>query len=557
MIFSMFVWGISYSAMEMIPQKPVGKVFGRKVTQNELADTLGRWQRLFFSHERESIVPFIWKQLMLMEEAKRMGIVVTPQEVDEGLQRLAFQIFGTGSDMNKFSLIQFLCGNFKLNQEQLERTLREALLVEKLESFIRSSIKMTTEEARQRYSLENEQVRFKVLTLKAKNFSESIPVTEDEIHSFYENYKNEEYHEGSQQPGYRLPERVKIECLIARYDDVERQISVTEEEMKRHYEDTKDTQFKIREEPETVKNDKTFAGNEDHGEKIVEVYKPFDEVREDIRKILARQKAIEKTARIMNKLDEELYEVLDKEEHPSFKYLANKYEVTYETPKSKKSGNELLTENDLLEIFPGTNQIVQAVFDREKYEPSIPFEFIEGKVIFQVIDKKLPAPAVLEEVRSKVVNDLKLEKGLLKTKEIAEKYVGTTKAVSFDDVVKLIKAEYEQTDIPVAETDYITRPIKLFNKDSRYIEALEEDRPNVAKKAFELKPGQLGIAVETAEEKACYIIELIEKKPADKNAFEKDKENVTRRYLYEKQEALLTEWQNDMRKNMEIYIRFQ
>ena len=86
---------------------------------------------------------------------------------------------------------------------------------------------------------------------------------------------------------------------------------------------------------------------------------------------------------------------------------------------------------------------------------------------------------------------------------------------------------------------------------------MKEDRPNVAKKAFELKTGQWGVAMETAGEKACYIISLVEKKQADKAAFEKDKENVTKRYAYEKQEAFMTEWQNDLGKHVEVYTRFQ
>lgn len=570
MIFSMFVWGISYSAMEMIPKKPVGRIFGRKVTQNEFADMYGRWQRLFFSQAKESIVPLIWQQLTLIEEAKRMGIMVTPQEIDEGIQRLAFQIFGTGLNMNKFGIIQFLCGNFRLNPEQLERTIGEALLVEKQESLIRSSTKMTTEEAWQRYSMENEQVKFKVLTMKAKDFSGSANITEDEIRNFYEKHKNDEYNEESQQPGYKFPQRVKIECLVARFDDMEKQVSVTEDEMKKYYEDNKETQYKVtktEEEPEKATDDTTVADtkeetknipeNKKQEEKVVTAYQSFAEVKGDIQKIIARQKAIAKAAEVMNTLDEEIYTAIDKSVQPNFRDLAKKYKVDYEIPKAKKSGNELLTENDIFEIFPGSDQIVQAIFDREKNEPSVPLDFIEGKVVFQVIDKRLSAPAPLEEIRSTVVNDLKQEKGLQKAKEIAEQSTGDNKTASFDDVAKSVKSACGQTDIPIVETDYITRPIKLFNRDSKYIEALKEDRPNVAKKAFELKPGQLGVAVEPSGEKACYIVALIDKKQADKNAFEKDRENITKRYLYEKQEALLTEWQSDINRHMEIYTKFQ
>lgn len=33
MIFAVSVWGISFSAMELIPKKPIAKVLGRKITQ--------------------------------------------------------------------------------------------------------------------------------------------------------------------------------------------------------------------------------------------------------------------------------------------------------------------------------------------------------------------------------------------------------------------------------------------------------------------------------------------------------------------------------------------
>lgn len=580
MIFAMSVWGISYSAMEMIPKKPIGKVLGRKITQSEFADMLGRWQRLFFSQAKDSIVSLVWKQLLFVEKAKKMGITVTTNEIDEGLQRLAFQIFGASENVNSSRLMQFLCTNFRLNQEQIVRTLQEALLVEKLESMMRMSVKMPADEVWQRYSLENEQVKLKVLTLKAKDFSDSVHVTEDEIRAYYEKYKNNEYRADSEKPGYKLPERVKLECLIAKYDDVEKHVSVTDEEMKKYYEDNKEAQFKIttaeqksedgkegkisaKDTSPTDKNSikkeekETADAGKTQEKKTVTTYKSFPEVKGEIQKILGRQKAMAKAIEIMNKLDEEIYETMDKAERPSFKDLASKYKVTYEIPKSKKSQSELLTEDDLLEALPGSDQIIQIAFDRDKYEASTPLDFVEGKVIFQVIDKMASAAPPLEEIRNVVINDLKMEKGLLKAEEIAEKYVGTTKSIPFDDMVKSIKTEYGIKDIPVCETDYITRPMRLFNKDSRYIEALKADRPNVAKKGFELKQGQLGIALETAGEKACYIITVNDRKAADKTAFERDKENVTKRYLYEKQEAFMADWQNDLSRNMELYTKFQ
>lgn len=580
MIFAMCVWGISYSAMEMIPKKPIGKIHSRKVTQNEFVDMLGRWQRLFFSQAKDSIVSLVWKQLVLVEEAKRVGLFVTAQEVEEGLRQVAFQVFGGRTDIDNTRLIQFLCSNFKLNQEQIERTLREALLVEKLESVMRTSVKASSEEIWQRYSMENEQVKFKVLTLKAKDYADSANVTEDEIRAYYEKYKNEAYDVDSGKPGYKLPERVKLECIIAHYDDLAKQVSVTEEEMKKYYDDNRETQFKISKEESQAEDTGKDAdaakdasltqsktsekGKEDSDkqkkskqENALPVYKSFAEAKAEIQKVIARQKAVENAGEIMNKLDEEIYETIDKAERPSFENLANKYKLTYEVPRSKKSGDVLLTEKDIWDVLPGSDQIARLAFDRNKYEPSIPLDYVEGKVIFQVIDKKPSDAAPLEQVRNEVVQALTLEKGLSKAKEIAEKYVGTARENSFSDIVKAIKTESVNKDIPVCETGYIARPMKLFDKDSRYIEALKADRPNVAKKAFELKPGQTGFALETSGEKACYIISVVDRKPADKTAFEKDRENVKKRYLYEKQEAFLAAWRTDVGRYTEIYTKFQ
>ncbi len=563
MIFAMFVWGISYSAMELIPQKPIGKIHGRKITQNEFADMLGRWQRLFFPQEKQSIVSLVWKQFILVEEAGRMGIVVTEQEAEEGFQRLGFQIFGGEANIDSNALVQFLCNNFKLTQEQIMRTLREALLVEKLDSLIRSSVKMTSEEIWQRYYMENEQVKLKLIALKAKDFVDSVNVTEDEIRAFYEKHKNDEDNRESGKPGYKLPDRIKIECVVANYEDFGKLVTVSEDEITKYYEENKEAQYKIAA-PETdtatkaaSADDKKPASEDSKGEKAPLAYKPLVEVKEDIQTVLRRQKGTEKASEVISKLDEEIYEAMDKTERSTFKDLANKYKLAYEIPKSKISGSEYLTEKDFFDVLPGADQIARAAFARDVFEPSTPVAFVAGKAVFQVVDKKPSEAATLEEIRNVVVSDLKTEKGLLKAKEIAEKITGSTKAMTLDEIINLLKTEIGDKQFLVSETDYLARPMKIFNKESRYIEALKEDCPNVAKKAFELKVGQFGVAQETSGEKACYIINLLDRKPADKTAFERDKENVTKRYLSEKQEAIMAEWQASVGQYAEIYTRFQ
>lgn len=569
MIFAVSVWGISYSAMELIPKKPIGKILGRKITQDEFTDMAIRWQRLFFPQTQESVIPIIWKQLLMVEKANQMGLLITNPEVEDGLRRITFQVFGQNPDIDRTRLMQFLCNTFRLNPDQIQRTIREALLVEKLESLLRSSAKITSEELWHRFSLENEQVKLKILALKASDFADSVQVKEEELIAFYNKYKNKESDEHRGTPGYMLPERVKIECLIARFDDMEVLVKVTEEEIKKYYEDNKETQYKIEStEINTVKpleqseqEDTTDTIAEDDT-KEKELKKPayilLAEVKDEIRKTLAREKAREKALEVINKVDEEIYATIDKEDRPSFSDLAGKYQLTCTIPTGKESKSEFLSERDLWEIFPGSDQVVNVAFERGKFEPSMPLEFVEGFVILQVIDRRYPAPAPFEDIKSEIVQDFVMEKGLQKSKEVAEKYInGSNSTTAFDDIVNLIKNEYSQKDFLVCETGYIKRPTKLFDRDSRYIEALNADRPHLAKKAFELKPGGVAFAIETADEKACYIFSVIERKPADKALFEKTRDNVAKRFLYEKQEAFLAAWKTDMNRHMEIYTKFQ
>ncbi len=565
MIFAVSVWGISFSAMELIPKKPIAKVLGRKITQEEFTEMAIRWQRLFFPQTQESIIPIIWKQFLMVEKANQMGLMITNPEVEDGLLRIAFQVFGQTPEIEKRRLIQFLCNTFKLTPDQIQRTIREALLVEKLESLLRSSTKVTNEELWHRFSLENEQVKLKIMALKASDFADTVQANEEELIAFYNRYKNKEYDAYSGTPAYMLPEMVKIECLIAKFDDMQALVEVTEEDIKKYYEDNKETQYKIEpaeitSEESSVPEDKaeTMAEGDTKEKDLSPVYKSYDAVKDEIRKILAGQMAREKASELIHKVDEEIYATIDKEDRPNFSDLAVKYKLTCTIPAGKESKGEFLAESDLWEIFPGSDKIPKVAFDREKLEPSIPLEFVEGFVIFQVMDKKYPAPAQFEDIKNKVLQDITMEKGLQKSIEIAEKYTsGSNSAAAFEDIVKLIAGEYNQKDFLVCETGYIQRPMKLFDRDSRYIEVLDADRPNLAKKAFELKQGEVAFAVETLDEKACYIISVMERKPADTSLFEKTRENVMKRFLYEKQEAFLTAWKADMNKHMEIYTKFQ
>ena len=68
----------------------------------------------------------------------------------------------------------------------------------------------------------------------------------------------------------------------------------------------------------STKERKTVDENKDHGKKSSPSYKSFEEVNGEFENH-RQAKALEKSTEIMNKLDEEIYETIDKAGRPGFR----------------------------------------------------------------------------------------------------------------------------------------------------------------------------------------------------------------------------------------------
>ncbi|HLG31138.1 MAG TPA: SurA N-terminal domain-containing protein [Candidatus Brocadiales bacterium] len=555
----MAAWGIG-PAISMLSnqlgEKPVGTIFGKDISQNEFNEALRRWSRVFLQQAKTPIGEIVWKQLMFVREAERLGIRVSDEEVVEGVRAISATIFGGQINLSIDRIIAILCNSLGVGEAQLLQTLREALLIEKLDHFLRDSIKISSEEAWQKYSRENEQAKVKYIALTAKDIVDYMEINEDEVQSFYNEHcdKFPNLFEGVL--GYKEQEKVKIEYMMARYDDLKDRVTVSEDEIQKYYEDNKDTRYKIEEKsPEAT-------GNEPRAT----TYKPFDEVKEGINNVLKRQKVEELAVELVNKADDQITTELGKTERTSFEELARKFSLTYNvTPYFEKK--------DANKIIRGTNKISDTAFEREKYDPTQPFDCPEGRFIFQVVDKRPPGAPPLAEIRNRIERDLREEKALRKMRELAEICVDKIKDRDLDEGVKTLEAELleivkqgpavvspgkevQKVTVEHNETDYFSRPVYSGNRPSRYISALHGDRPNVASRAFSIKKGDVAIVIEESGEKACYIISLVDKKEADKSQFEEGKDKILKRYLAEKQEAFIAQWMESLNQKAKLQARY-
>ena len=340
-----------------------------------------------------------------------MGIVITKDELAQEIRNFFPVDPRIFEDKDGF---RRMLGNvFHLTEPQFEKTIEEYLLARKLQYLLKSSVKVTGDEALQRYTKENEQVKIKYTALKARDFVSKVEVKEDEIKSFYdkysENYPN--FDEGIW--GYKEPEKVKIEYIIARYDVIEKQINITDEKMLEYYEEKKGLMFR--------KENVAKPEGENPDETPVSEFKPFDEVKSQIKEniLLKEREAI--TDKMIASADEDIYENIDKEGFISFAKLAEKYNLSHVIPTNQHNGKNHFTKDELREVIIDLPQFPQQVFDRGVNDPSTPIDSTEGKLIFRVIEKVESHIPPYENVRDKVSKDLRYEKAFEEAEKIAEK----------------------------------------------------------------------------------------------------------------------------------------
>lgn len=549
MIFAMVAWGIGSSAMFLIPQKPIGTVLGENISRDEFADFESRWRKVILAGYNRPTLDIIWKQMIYERAASQTGIVVTDNDIIEGVHDIAGQILKTTGDVPTEQLIMILCNSFGVNRSQLMQTIKEVVTIHKLDYFLKDSVKITEDEAWQRYSAANKKVKLKYVEFNAKDFVDSVEATDTEITDFYNKHKDIFPDKLTGSYGYKENEKVKIEYIMASYSELEKQINVPDDELSKYYDDNKADFVKpVAEVTEDVDSEKKT----DVDDSIK--YKPFDEVKVEIKNKLVKEKSKELAKSLISKVDEFIYDNIDKLNRPTFEELAQRFSLIYNIPKHGKRNSEFITKEDSETLLVGTDRLANIAFEREKFDPSPPMNALEGMYIFQVIEKQFPMSPPLEVIRETVENDVKTEKAFRKSRELADQCLSKIKTLSFDDGVKSFKTEAGLSSMDIDETEYLIRSVQTANRPSGYIVAMQGYRPDVLAKAFKLKDNAADVAVEDEGKKACYVIAISDKKEADRKEFDENKDKLVENYTIQKQKYILKKWEEDLTRKSHLNI---
>ncbi|MEJ2470746.1 MAG: SurA N-terminal domain-containing protein [Desulfuromonadales bacterium] len=170
----------------------------------------------------EKAINSLIDQALMEEEAERLGLTVTHQElVDAIAQEEAFQVNGV---FNKQRYLQVLAYQ-RMSSDAYEALKHNELLLDKVQQHFTSQVTVTDEDIEAEFRNNNEKLNLAFVGLAPAKFEAKVTVTDAALAAYYE----------ENQETFRVPEKVSIRYLQfepQRYLD---QVTFDEDELAKYY----------------------------------------------------------------------------------------------------------------------------------------------------------------------------------------------------------------------------------------------------------------------------------------------------------------------------------
>ena len=327
-----------------------------------------------------------WQRLLVSQKVEKLGIYVPVETAVEFIQQLPVFQGDKGFDPERYRrFAAAILPQWGLNEEDFVSIVRGQLAIDKLQEIVGSTAKVTPLEVQQAYNEASEQLSIAVVVFNATNYTAQIQLTDKEIREEFDKSKET----------YRIPERVKVRYLKFSLNDYLPKVKVADAEIKERYEKEK----------EALTDPKTKQA------------KPLDAVRDDLRKEIARPRAM----KMVNEAASQLNDAVlpdprnPNEKKPDLATVAQQRGLAMAT-------TEFFSEKEELKYISAPK------FQRAAMTLSTdsPYEMVpapDGVYFIQFVARKSSELPAFEAARPKVIEDLKRMRALEQSrKDGREKY---------------------------------------------------------------------------------------------------------------------------------------
>ncbi len=540
----------------------------------------------------------ILKQLVFQKEieyeAKRLGITVSDQERADRIRQYVPTAFNGGTFVGMDRYAAEVQARFQMAVPAFEELIRQGLLEEKFRKLVTDGISVGPAELQDEFRNKNEKVKLDYALIKPEDLEAKISTDDAEIRASYEKNKSKyqvperrvaryavvdvnqirqgvrvsddmlklQYQSNIQQ--YQVPNRVhpqhillmtvgktdaEVEEIKKKAEDVLKQAKKGGkfDELAKKYSEDPGSKEKggdlgwITQGQTVPEFEKTaFSLNPgqisdlvktQYGFHIIKVLeketahtKPFDEVKESLRPTLLLDQA-EKQA---NDTANQLSATLRQSPKLSLDDLAKQFHLTVSETRPVSATDPLLE-------LANSQEAKDAIFRLKPDEVNLPVRTDRGYVVLSVMSVQLAHLGSLEEVRDRVITDLKRQRSTELTKTKADELTRRVKAgEKFDSAAKALGLEPKTSD-SIARDGSI--PGAASGKQ--------------VSGAFNLKPGDVAAPLNLGQN--WFVYRVAEKTEANPAEFDKQKKQLTEAVLQSKRslafEAFRTALDNRLKQN--------
>jgi peptidyl-prolyl cis-trans isomerase D len=175
-----------------------------------------------FRFERQIMDSLVMRRV-ITEEARRVGLSVSPEEVEQKI--LETPVFQQGGNFIGHTQYQMILAQNNLTVDEFESSVADDVLADKLKNFLTASISMTDAEVEKEYRRRNEKAKIDYIIIDSSKLLDKVTVTDQDQKDFYEKNKTR----------YSIPEQRKARYVFVNTLRLRPGIEISDDELRQYY----------------------------------------------------------------------------------------------------------------------------------------------------------------------------------------------------------------------------------------------------------------------------------------------------------------------------------
>lgn len=212
----------------------LASIGGTRITMQDLRQNINNRLRNSSLGNDPHIVPAIAGTVLddmvlqqaMQIQAKKMGLEVTPGELEAALEKLPW-LYPNGKFIGMAAYKNIVNQQMQMTVPQFEDEIRTSLLTQKIQAVVSDGVEVSPAEVQEAFNQHYMKAKIQYVVFAPSKFLKAVPVTQPALESFFKKHSTR----------YRQKEQRQVQYVLITPDDVRANVTVSEAAMKQYYTD--------------------------------------------------------------------------------------------------------------------------------------------------------------------------------------------------------------------------------------------------------------------------------------------------------------------------------